>query len=95
VRALVAAGRLRIRVGDDTVEIARGRVASVNGLCLAAAPDDHPDEPRLVAAWLSRNRASIRIASCDGEFAQPIGGGRALTEWHERLRRLRIAEATR
>ena len=52
-------------------------------------PDGHPDEPRLIAAWLWRNRARVRIVSSDGVLAMPLHGGRVLEFWNERLRRLR------
>ncbi|MGZ4119269.1 MAG: DEDD exonuclease domain-containing protein [Actinomycetota bacterium] len=54
------------------------------------ASDGHPDEPRLIAAWLWRNRARIRIVESSGELAMPVAGGKPLAEWAERLRRLHL-----
>ncbi|MCA1830853.1 MAG: GIY-YIG nuclease family protein, partial [Actinobacteria bacterium] len=88
VRALVEAGSLSVRVGDSVIELCGGRAVRADGHELASPPDDHPDEPRLIAAWLARNRARVRIESCDGAFAHPVSGGRVLSDWHERLRRV-------
>ena len=55
-------------------------------------PDDHPDEPRLIAGWLWRNRARVRIVSSDGVLAMPLHGGKVLELWNERLRRLRAED---
>jgi DNA polymerase III subunit epsilon len=93
IEALTRAGRLTIGVGANRITIADGLVESIDGAALACAPDGHPDEPRLVAAWLARNRSKIRIEQCSGEFAQPIAGGAQIAAWTARLRRLQSADA--
>jgi len=88
VRAIHAA-RIEIAIGDVRTAIHRGFLVLEPD---KPAADGHPDEPRLVAAWLWRNRARIQIQACDGEVASAIAGGSALAAWAERLRRLRLVE---
>ena len=87
VRAIAA--RIEIAIGDVRTAIHRGFLVLEPD---KPAADGHPDEPRLVAAWLWRNRARIQIQACDGEVASAIAGGSALAAWAERLRRLRLVE---
>jgi excinuclease UvrABC nuclease subunit len=82
--ALVAAGDLQIEASGVRLDVASGVLASVDGAPLAAPPDDHPDEPRLIAAWLGRHRPIVRAAA--GVYAFPVAGGRALSSWSRRLR---------
>ena len=87
VRAIAA--RIEIAIGNVRTAIHRGFLVLEPD---KPAADGHPDEPRLVAAWLWRNRARIQIQACDGEVASAIAGGSALAAWAERLRRLRLVE---
>ncbi|HVL32492.1 MAG TPA: DEDD exonuclease domain-containing protein [Actinomycetota bacterium] len=90
VGALRRAGRARLSIGEDTIALEDGFIASVNGAPPAAASDGHADEPRLIAAWLARNIRRVRIQSCEGELAHEIAGGAELATWHRRLRALRL-----
>jgi DNA polymerase-3 subunit epsilon len=85
VRALRSV-RLTIAIGEHDAELIDGCL--ILGDARPAA-DGHPDEPRLIAAWLWRNRARIRVLGCEGDFAMPVAGGRSLAFWAERLRTLR------
>lgn len=93
VEALRDAGRLRARVGPTEIEISDGFIAGVDGRAMPVDADGHDDEPRLVAAWLHRNRSRVRIESCERGFASRVAGGAQIAAWTERLRRLRAAPA--
>lgn len=82
--ALVAAGRVALQAGKTTLEIADGYLTLVDGTALPVPADGHPDEQRLIASWLARNRS--RVVHATGQYAMPVGAGRALTEWQARLR---------
>jgi DNA polymerase-3 subunit epsilon len=56
------------------------------------APDGHPDEPRLVASWLWRNRRRVRLLDVEGTLSMPIDGGRVVADWSERLRKVRSVD---
>jgi len=88
---LLRARRLVLGIGGSRVEIAGGFVATVDDRPPAAAPDDHPDEPRLVAGWLARNRARVRVLACDEGYAMPLAAGSLIARWRERLKRARDA----
>jgi DNA polymerase-3 subunit epsilon len=81
--------KLTIAIGERTIQIDEGFLSLGLGDPVA---DGHSDEPRLIAAWLWRNRARVRVVACAGELAMPIPGGSVLAVWAERLRRLRAAE---
>ena len=81
--------RLTVAVGARTINIDSGFLSLGPGEPIA---DGHADEPRLIAAWLWRNRARVRIVGCEGELAMSIPGGRLLASWAERLRRLHAAD---
>jgi DNA polymerase-3 subunit epsilon len=83
-RALRAV-RARIAVGPHEVEIDQGFLSG-----LPAPSDGHADEPRLIAAWLWRNRARVHMLACDGGYAFELAGGRALADWSERLRQVHL-----
>ncbi|MBI4729230.1 MAG: DEDD exonuclease domain-containing protein [Acidobacteria bacterium] len=89
VQALVRAGAVRVAIGDAgpaaVVEIRDGVVERAGGRALPVPSDGHPDEPRLVAAWLARNRARARVLQAERDWALPVAGGRALEEWVLRL----------
>jgi DNA polymerase-3 subunit epsilon len=88
VRALRAA-RVTIAVGEHEAAVDQGFLALGPG---RPAGDGHPDEPSLIASWLWRNRAGVRVVACDGELSLPVAGGRATAEWSERLRRLHLVK---
>ena len=88
VRAIHTA-RIEIAIGDVRTAIDRGFLVLETD---KPAADGHPDELRLVAGWLWRNRARIRLWACDGEVASAIAGGSTVAAWAERLRRLRLVE---
>jgi DNA polymerase-3 subunit epsilon len=85
---------------ESTLEISvAGRRAVIDGGFLACGsdrppPDGHPDEPRLVAAWLWRNRARVGLLACRGALASPVAGGRATADWWDRLQRARMPDRT-
>jgi len=88
VRALQSV-RLRIAIGENEAQVEDGFLTLGPA---RPAPDNHADEPRLIASWLWRNRTRVRINECEGNHAMPVAGGRSLAEWAERLRRLRAVE---
>jgi len=81
--------KITVAIGERTVEINEGFLSLGPGDPVA---DGHVDEPRLIAAWLWRNRARVRIVACEGELAMPIPGGSLLAAWAERLRILRAVD---
>lgn len=83
---LARAGRLCLAVGDAQVVLEHGTLVSAGGRALPVEPDGHPDEARLIAAWLSRNLRRIRLTACDGDLAEWVAGGRAIAEWRARLK---------
>jgi DNA polymerase-3 subunit epsilon len=87
--------RAILTIADHRLQIDGGVLVTDGSVELPSPPDDHPDEPRLVAAWLWRNRARIRLLDAEGTLAMPIAGGRVLAEWHERLRRLHLVRDER
>ncbi len=83
--ALVGAGEILVSVSGVAITIEDGRLADVEGAPAAVAPDDHPDEPRLIATWLAKHPP--RFVSTSGVYAVPVTGGRTLAAWDSRLRR--------
>ena len=81
--ALALAGAITVEVGRVRLDIEDGRLVRVDGASLAEPPDGHPDEPRLVAAWLARHRPRVRNVS--GSYAMPVASGRELAAWRVRL----------
>ena len=96
VDAVRTARAVRVLRGSTLEISSAGRRAIIDqGFLLCGKdkppPDGHPDEPRLVAAWLWRNRARVGLVSCRGALASPVAGGRAIADWWERLQRARSA----
>jgi DNA polymerase-3 subunit epsilon len=84
VKALTDAGDITVDASGVRLDIASGgTLAMIDGAPLAVPPDGHPDEPRLIAAWLGRHRSVLRAAS--GVYAMPVDSGRALAGWRTRL----------
>ena len=85
VRAL-RASTIEISVGGRPAIIREGRL-----VCPAGAPpeDGHPDEPKLIAAWLWRNRGRVRLITCSGPMSSPVAGGRVVSDWWVRLHHAR------
>jgi DNA polymerase-3 subunit epsilon len=81
--ALVNGGDLTFEHKGTSMTVSGGRLVSAGGRSLAVPADDHPDEPRLIAAWLAKNRPMLRGAR--GTLATPVRGGRVLAEWQRRL----------
>src|SRR5436189_43525 len=67
VRALQRA-TLALNVNGREFVIDGGILRAAGGRSLPIDPDDHPDEPKLIASWLARNRARVRMIDCDGSF---------------------------
>lgn len=88
LRALAEAGTLEVAIGSSRLVIREGFLESVDGVPLPTASDEHHDEPRLIAAWLSHNTHRVRVVRSSGAFSSPIAGGGVLTSWEERLRSL-------
>jgi DNA polymerase-3 subunit epsilon len=86
---------MSIEIQGHHLRIADGTLDAAGTTDLAAPSDGHPDELRLIAAWLWRNRARARLLDVEGTLAMPIAGGRPLAEWHERLRRLHLVRDER
>jgi DNA polymerase-3 subunit epsilon len=78
---------LELAIGDRRLVVDHAFLKIEEG---EPAIDGHPDEPRLISAWLWRNRDRVRPLRCEGELASRVAGGRALAAWAERLRRLRL-----
>jgi DNA polymerase-3 subunit epsilon len=78
--ALRGAGRVVVDAGGAEVVIEDGVLARVGGAAPPVAPDGHPDEARLLAAWLVREQAP-RLVHCERGFALPVAGGRVLEAW--------------
>ena len=91
---LARGGTIRLVIGSSTVTITDGDLTDVDGRALPAEADGHPDERRLISAWIARNLHRIRLISCDGALADPIGGGRELAAWAARLKELTRARPT-
>jgi hypothetical protein len=83
---LARAGLMRLVIGSSVVTIQQGHLVRVDGRAMPVEPDEHPDEPRLIAAWLARNLGRIRLMSCEGEAAEEVRGGFALARWSARLK---------
>jgi hypothetical protein len=83
MEALLGAGAVTVETGGARLDIRDGRLVLVDGRPVAAPSDDHPDEPRLIAAWLARNRPVVREVS--GAYAMPVVSGRELDTWQRRL----------
>jgi len=86
--ALVGAGAIAVETAGARLDIEDGRLMRVNGVSLPEPPDEHPDEPRLVAGWLARHRPRVRDVS--GAYAMPVASGHELATW-----RVRLSAATR
>ena len=91
VRSLIEAGRVALLAAGSRVVIDGGVLTAVGGRALPVPPDNHPDEPRLIAAWLSRNTRRVLIERAEHPFASPMAGGRIIAAWRDRFRRLRLA----
>ncbi len=99
VEAVRTARAVRVLLGSTLDVAVAGRRAIIHQGFLTCAPDHptadgHPDEPRLIAAWLWRNRARVSLLSCRGCLSSRVAGGRATAEWSERLQRVRSHERT-
>jgi DNA polymerase-3 subunit epsilon len=87
--ALRRAGVLAFETDGVRVEIAGGFLSRVDAVELVVPPDDHPDEPRLIATWLARAARHIRLLDVAGTYALPAAGGRAIATWASRVERAR------
>lgn len=83
--ALRAAGRVTIEVEGVRVDVVDGALDRVDGAPLPVPGDGHPDETRLIAAWLARAGRRARLIQATGEYALPASGGRAIAAWRARL----------
>jgi DNA polymerase III subunit epsilon len=85
VDALSRAGRIEIEDAGAVLEMSGGVLERVNGEPLSIPPDGHPDETRLIAGWLARTRRRIKLKGASGEWAEAMGGGRAIATWQRRI----------
>lgn len=88
LRALTDAGTVRIAIGSTRIVIEQGFLTSVDDVPLSVPSDGHPDEPRLIGAWLARNTHRVRVLDGGGGWQSTLAGGALLASWDDRLRGL-------
>jgi DNA polymerase III subunit epsilon len=88
LRTLAAAGTLRVAIGSNRLELHDGTLVAVDDTPLPHPPDDHHDEPKLIAGWLARNAHRVRILESSQPLASDLPGGSMLASWDARLRNL-------